>query len=256
MGYEVSFAELGSYGWLFMQPFFRIGAFLMVMPMIGTQLVPMRIRMGLAAVLTLLVIPWVPGVEAAPVLSVGLFVQVAGQVLLGVAMAFVVQLLFQVFVLAGQMMAMQMGLGFASMSDPANGVYVAILSQFYLLLTTLVFMAMNGHLVALEVLIESFRVVPVGAPWPVDSVGALAGLGGWVFSSALLVALPAVTAILIVNLAFGVMTRAAPQLNVFTLGFPFTMLMGLVIIWVSLSGFLGQYERIAAQALAYLRDLI
>lgn len=256
MGFEFSLAEISTFGWQFMQPFFRIGAFLMVMPMIGTQLVPMRVRLGLAILLTLLVLPHVPPQPVQLGLSVANFVGIAIQVLIGILMAFVLQLLFQVFVLAGQMTAMQMGLGFASMSDPANGVFVAILSQFYLMLTTLVFIAMNGHLVALEVLAESFIVLPIGADWRIEGLYDLVGLGGWLFASAMLVALPAVTAILIINMAFGVMTRAAPQLNVFTLGFPFTMLMGLVIIWVSLSGFLGQYSRIAAEALEFTRALL
>jgi flagellar biosynthetic protein FliR len=150
---------------------------------------------------------------------------------------------------------MQMGLGFASMVDPSNGIFVAIISQFYLTLTTLIFLAMNGHLVAVEVLIESFTVLPVSTEWQLGQFFDVARAGTWMFASALFVALPAVTAILIVNFAFGIMTRAAPQLNIFSLGFPFTMLIGLTIMWIGLSGFLPQYQRLVAECLLMIKTM-
>ena len=154
------------------------------------------------------------------------------------------------------MIAMQMGLGFASMIDPTNGVSVAVLSQFYVLLVTLLFLAFNGHLVAFEVLIEGFNFLPVGGGILSQSVlYTIAVAGSWMLSSALLLALPAVTAILIVNFAFGIMTRAAPQLNIFSLGFPFTLMFGLFILWVSLSGFLPQYQQLSAYIFQLLNQL-
>jgi len=183
------------------------------------------------------------------------YVIAAEQILIGVSMAFLVQVLFQIFILAGQMIAMQMGLGFASMIDPANGIFVAIVSQFYLMLTTLMFLAMNGHLVAVEVLVQSFFVFPVGTEWQFQGMFQIASLGTWLFASALFVALPAVTAILIINFAFGIMTRAAPQLNIFSLGFPFTMLVGLVIMLVGLSGFLPQYQLLVSDCLQLMKNL-
>ncbi|MBL4681173.1 MAG: flagellar type III secretion system protein FliR [Pseudomonadales bacterium] len=243
--------------WLsnFLWPFIRISGFFLVMPVIGSRLVSPYVRAGLVTLITFTVMPTLPPMPQVDLLSVQTYVIAAEQLVIGISMAFLIQILFQIFILAGQMIAMQMGLGFASMVDPANGVTVAIISQFYLMLTTLVFMAMNGHLVAIEVLVESFRILPVSAEWQFNGIYHIAASGSWLFASALFVALPAVTAILIINFAFGIMTRAAPQLNVFSLGFPFTMLMGLIILWLGLSGFLPQYNTLVSECLSLLKNI-
>lgn len=243
--------------WLsnFLWPFIRISGFILVMPIIGTRLVSPYVRAGLVTLITFAVIPGLPPMPQVDLLSIQTYSIAAEQLMIGISMAFLVQILFQIFILAGQMIAMQMGLGFASMVDPANGVFVAIISQFYLMLTTLVFMAMNGHLVAIEVLVESFQVLPVSTEWQFNGIYHIAASGSWLFASAVFVALPAVTAILTINFAFGIMTRAAPQLNVFSLGFPFTMLMGLLILWIGLSGFLPQYNSLVTECLTLLRNI-
>jgi flagellar biosynthesis protein FliR len=158
-------------------------------------------------------------------------------------LGFTTVVLFQVFTIAGQFIAMQMGLGFASMVDPTNGISVTIVSQFFLMLVSLTFVAMDGHLVLLSVLIEGFLRAPLGIDCGIPQLSwQIASLGTWMFGGAVLIALPAVTSLLVVNLAFGVMTRAAPQLNVFSLGFPIALLIGLVIIWVALYEFTPQFE--------------
>ncbi len=256
MGMEFTESQLIAMISGFLWPFFRIGAFFMVLPIFGTRLVSAYIRVGLASWLTIAIMPSLPAMPSVDLFSVGSFVVAAEQILIGVSMAFLVQILFQIFILAGQMIAMQMGLGFASMIDPGNGVSVAIISQFYLMLTTLVFLAMNGHLVAIEVMVESFRILPVSIEWHFDNIAfQIVSAGSWLFASAVFVALPAVTAILIINFAFGIMTRAAPQLNIFSLGFPFTMLMGLTIMWIGLSGFLPRYQSLVSECLILLNNL-
>ena len=178
------------------------------------------------------------------------------QMLIGGAMGFAMLMLFQLFVIAGQMISMQMGLGFASMVDPANGISVPVLSQFYLISVTLLYLAMNGHLVAFDVFLESFQTIPISthglAP---DRYWDLANRITWMFTSAMLLALPAITAVLIVNISFGVMTRAAPQMNLFSLGFPIGLLFGLFAIWVLHSDFLPHFQVLSEQAFAYLRQM-
>jgi flagellar biosynthetic protein FliR len=125
------------------------------------------------------------------------------------------------------------------------------------MLTSLLFFASNGHLVIIEILIQGFYVLPVAVEWQsMDRYFHLVSVGSWMFASALFIALPAVTAILIINFSFGVITRAAPQMNVFTLGFPFTMMMGLFIVWISLTGFLPQYQSIVSECLIMLRAMV
>ena len=229
----------------------------MVVPIFGNQLVPTRIRLIFALLFSLAIFPVLPAMVLPDLLSLQSFLLVLKQVLIGVTLGFLLQVFFHIFVMAGQMIAMQMGLGFASMIDPTNGVSVAVVSQFYVLLVTLLFLSFNGHLVIIDVFIEGFYAIPVDKGEVSQSIfWQLAASGSWMLSSALLMALPALTAILIVNFAFGVMTRAAPQLNIFSLGFPFTLVFGIFILWVMFSGFLPQYEKLSAEVFFKLREYL
>ncbi|WP_210395727.1 flagellar biosynthetic protein FliR [Motiliproteus sediminis] len=253
----LSVPELVEWMFRFLWPLFRIGAFVMVVPMIGTQLVPVRIRLGFAVALTLLVMPLLPEVPTPEGLSPQLALIVGQQLLIGFALGFMVQVFFQVFTLGGQLISSQMGLGFASISDPTNGVSVVVLSQFYLMLTMLLFLSMNGHLVLVAVIVDSFTILPLTEGGIAgESLWRLVASGSWMFAGALVLALPAVISLLVVNFAFGIMTKAAPQLNIFAIGFPFTMLFGLFITWVALSDFVGQYHRIATEALDMVGALL
>ena len=238
-------------------PFFRVAAFMMTVPVFGNQLVPLRVRLLLALALSALLMPVLPPVTGFEPLSIQAVIVIAQQILIGAGLGFFVQVFFHIFVMAGQMIAMQMGLGFASMIDPTNGVSVAVVSQFYVLLVTLLFLSFNGHLVALDVFVQGFYYLPlVDSTLHQSAVYTIAAAGSWMLSASLLLALPAVSAILIVNFAFGVMTRAAPQLNIFSLGFPFTLVFGIFILWMAIGGFLPQYESISAELFRELDKLL
>jgi flagellar biosynthetic protein FliR len=132
-------------------------------------------------------------------------------------------------------MAMGMGLGFATAVDPQNGVQVPVIGQYYIVMATLLFLALNGHLVMIQVLIDSFHSLPVGMiGLGQDGLWSLVGWGSRMFAGAVLIALTAMTAMLLVNLAFGVMSRAAPQLNIFGVGFPVMMGAGFVVLMLTL----------------------
>ena len=254
---DIPIAELTAWVSGFLWPLFRITAFFMFMPIISSQLVPARVRMGLAVLITLIISPLLPAMPVFDGLSLTTFLLAGQQLLIGFSMAFIFQMFFQIFVLAGQIIAMQMGLGFASLSDPVNGISVVVLGQFYLMLTMLMFVCMNGHLVVIEVFIESFVTMPVAdESFDRGIFIQLVTWAAWMFSSALMIALPAVCALLVVNFAFGIMNRAAPQLNVFALGFPVSMLVGLVIVFVTLSRFVPQFDQLAEQSLMMMRALL
>lgn len=252
---ELSDTQIAGWVSSFLLPLFRIAAVLMVMPIIGTQLVPQRIRLYMALAITLLLVPVLPEMPQIEMLSLQSILLIAEQIIIGAMLGFSLQLFFHIFVFAGQLVSMQMGLGFASMMDPATGVSVPVLGQFLLMLVSLLFLAMNGHLVVFEVLAESFATLPVGQSLEVGNYAVVAGRLSWVMGAALLLVLPAVSALLVINISFGVMTRAAPQLNIFTIGFPLTLVMGLLIFWASTSDILAQYHRIASEALFVLRGL-
>lgn len=253
--FELSSAQIGAWVGSFLLPLFRISALLMFMPLIGSQLVPSRVRLYLALAICLAIMPSLPPMPAVDAISVQAFIWIAQEILIGAMLGFVLQLFFQIFVIAGQIIAMQMGLGFASMVDPANGISVPVIGQVFTILVTLLFLAMNAHLVVFEVLAESFFTLPVGSGFLLENYWEIAHKLSWVIGAALLLVLPAVTALLVVNLAFGVMTRAAPQLNIFSIGFPLTLVLGLVIVWIGMADFLAQYQMFATEALQFLREM-
>lgn len=253
--FELTNEQIGGWVGQFLLPLFRIASMLMVMPVIGTQLVPIRVRLYLSLAICVVLAPTLPPMPQVDAVSLQAMLLIGEQVLVGVMFGFMLQLYFHLFTVAGQIIAMQMGLGFASMVDPANGVSVPVLGQFLLMLVTLLFLAMNGHLVVFEVLAESFVTLPVGEGLSLDHYWALAGKLTWVIAAGLLMALPVITALLIINLAFGVMTRAAPQLNIFSIGFPLTLVLGMFIFWVGLSDFLAHFQTLTSEALMQLREL-
>jgi flagellar biosynthetic protein FliR len=240
---SVTTGQIEAWVALYLWPFVRIGACVMVAPVFGTSFVPARSRLILAAAITLLVAPLLPTTSVAPLSAAG-FGIVAQQMLIGVAMGFVVQIVFDALAMAGQLLANSMGLSFAFNVDPLRGASTPVLGQFYSIIVTLTFLALNGHLALLEVLVDGFRSLPIG----IDGIGTdglwqITLWGGQIFRGAMLVSLPGVTALLIVNLAFGVVSRAAPSLNLFAIGFPVTLICGLVIVMFGLpsvqSSFIG-----------------
>ncbi|MBB3101827.1 flagellar biosynthetic protein FliR [Azomonas macrocytogenes] len=254
--FELSDTQIGGWVGQFMLPLFRVAALLMSMPVIGTQVVPVRIRLYLSLAITLVLVPALPAMPQVDALSLQTLVLIAQEVLIGVMLGFALQLFFQLFVLAGQLLATQMGLGFASMMDPVNGVSVPVLGQFFNVLVVLLFLTMNGHLVVLDTLAESFTSLPVGEALSSEHYWAVATRLGWVLGAGLLLVLPAITALLVINLAFGLMTRAAPQLNIFSIGLPLTLVLGMVIVWVGLADIFAQYQVFVTDALQWLRELI
>ena len=249
----VDLSSLEALVGIYLLPLFRISAMLMAMPIIGTRLVAVRVRLSLALAVTVLLAPVLPEIPVYDPFSLSTWFVITREILIGVFIGFTLQLLLEVFIVGGQLVSSQMGLGFASMTDPANGASVVALSQFYLILVMLLFILMDGHLVMIEIVAESFYVLPIGiSTIATNSIWELVVQGGWVIAAGLLIALPAITAILVVNFSFGVMTKAAPQLNIFAIGFPLTMVFGLLIVYLSLSSFVGQYDEFAR----YTLDLI
>ena len=228
--------QLGAYLGQFLWPLFRVMGFLMVAPVIGSQLVPTRIRLVIALAISVLIVPVLPDMPQVQALSIQAILLIGQQLLIGLSLGFFLQMVFHTLVLAGQMIAMQMGLGFASMVDPSNGVNVAVVSSFYLMFITMLFISLDGHLTMIEILVQSFYSLPISLEFNFASTSLLSITNSisWIFSSAMIIALPALTALLITNVAFGIMTRAAPQLNIFALGFPVSLLLGVFLMWLSL----------------------
>jgi flagellar biosynthetic protein FliR len=241
----------------FLLPFFRIAGFFMVVPIFGSNLVTMRVRLMIAIVVTLAIsaqIENIPQFEAISLRSVPI---VFKQIIIGVGLGFLVMVFIQVAALAGQIMAMQMGLGFAMMMDPVNGVNTVSIGQLYLMLFTMLYLAVDGHLITMAIMIESFNTLPLHRlELDVGFYRYITESATWMFKSALKIALPAIMALYIVNFTFGVMSRAAQQLQVFSIGFPFTIIYGLVVVWIVLGILLPQFNQIFSELQELMHNLV
>ena len=249
--------ELTSWLATLLWPFMRIGAMFAAVPIFSSRSVPVRIRVLLAFLISWMLIPVIPEPPAVELISAQALLISIHQVLIGIAMGFILQLVFAAFVIAGQSIAMAMGLGFASMIDPQNGMQVPVISQTFLIMATLIFLSLNGHLVLIEVLANSFQNLPVGMLVPSrEGLWQLVTWGSNMFAGGMLIALPAVAALLLVNLAFGVTTRAAPQLNIFAVGFPVMIMVGLSFLILTLPTITAHLSRLMMEAFDLIESFL
>jgi flagellar biosynthetic protein FliR len=244
---------LADYFW----PFVRIGACLMVAPIFGAQFVPRRVRLILAGAITIIVAPLVAQPQVVTPFSITGVVVTLQQVLIGVAVGFTFQLVFDALALGGQLISNSMGLSFAFNVDPLRGASTPVLGQLYMMLVSLTFLALNGHLAIIEVMANGFKTLPVGATGlGHDAIWTIVAWGQQLFVGALSVALPGMTALLVVNLAFGAISRAAPSLNLFAVGFPVTLIFGLMIVYAGLPAVQSTFVESFDKALAMVADLL
>lgn len=238
-------AELNTWIAALVWPLTRILGLIAVAPLFGNRSVPARIKVGLGVMLALIVAPTVPALPALDPMSLPGLLILVQQFIIGLAMGFAMRIVFSAVELAGTITGMTMGLGFATFFDPQSQGQSMVISQFMVLLATLAFLAVNGHLMLLSALAESFFTLPIAS----SGMGApgfeqLASWGGRIFSAGVQLSLPMVAALLITNIALGILTRAAPQLNIFGIGFPITLSVGFIVIALALPYLATPLERL------------
>ena len=236
----------------FYWPLVRVAALFSIAPVIGSPMIPVRIRVIAASLVTMAIISFTGDVPDVDPLSLEGVLVTARELLVGLSMGLLLLFVFGVFTMAGESIAGTMGLGFALMSDPHSGVQVPVLSQFFNVLATLMFLALNGHHALFEMLVRSFEVLPVGIGLGAGSFREIALAGGFIFKGAVMVALPALITMLSLNLVMGVMTRSAPQLNIFSVGFPITMFIGFLVVLITLPGFVLATENLLDHAFSLM----
>jgi flagellar biosynthetic protein FliR len=165
-------------------------------------------------------------------------------------------MMFDALVIGGQTVAMTMGLGFAMLVDPHRGVSVPVLSQFFVIIGILTFLSLNGHLALLQMVADSFELLPVGELVSVASIWWIVQWGSQMFVGAVSIALPAVISILVVNIAFGVMSRAAPTLNLFAIGFPAALLVGFIVLLLSMQSLGAVFGDLVGASLTGVADML
>lgn len=241
----ISLTDAQLNAWLinFIWPLTRILGLLMVAPVFGHRSVPARVKIGLGVFIALIISPTLP-----PMPDVGLgswygLLILVQQFLIGIAIGFIMRIVFAAVDAAGEIIGLQMGLGFASFFDPQSAGQTLVVGRFLNMLALLIFLAVNAHLLMLGVLVESFQILPVSTQ-PLAGAGfyKVAAFGSTIFAVGLQLALPLIAILLMTNLALGILTRSAPQLNIFAIGFPITLGVGLIMLDLTLPYFAPQFE--------------
>ena len=215
-------------------PMIRVSAFLLASPFFSLRAVNVRVRVLLAALLTLMIYPLVDWPIIEPYSAAGLR-EIFNQILIGTVMGMILQIVSGALVVGGQAVSAAMGLGMANMIDPNMG-NVPVISQFFIICSTLIFMGMGGHVLVISLILESFKSLPIGQMIAPDMLMAvLLQWSSMLFLGALLLALPIMVSLLFINIGVGVITRAAPALNIFAVGFPAMIMAGLVLLAASMS---------------------
>ncbi len=233
--FSVSSTQLHAWMVMLLWPAARILAMITIAPLFGHNSVPTTVKLGLGLLLAVAIAPGLPPLpEVAPFSGDGLLVLVQ-QMLIGFALGFAMRLVFSAVELAGELAALSMGLSFSSFFDPLSQSEASSVSQFFGWLALMVFIASNLHLALLATLAKSFVALPISAtPMGMGPFRLLAGYGGQVFMLGLQLAMPIIAALLVTNLALGILNKAAPQLNLFGIGFPVTLGAGFLMISVVL----------------------
>ena len=247
----ISISTAQWYAWIvaFLWPFLRVLGLIVAEPVLGNSNVPPAVKVGLAVLVTLVlapVLPPMPRVE--PASAAGVLIGV-NQLLIGLAMGFAVRIAQTAIEAAGQLAGLQMGLGFAVFFDPQTSAQTAVVGQYLGLFAILTFLSIDGPGLVIAALAQSFTLLPITLQTPAPGgFRVLVEWGGEIFRAGLTVALPVVAALLIANAAVGIMTRAAPQLNIFAIGFPITLAVGFFGLWLALPLIGPSIERLFEQA--------
>lgn len=253
---SVTSAQLDAWMAALIFPLTRILAMIASSPILGNKQVPARIKIGLSVMFAIII---APTIDAMPAVSLnspqGLLIMIQ-QIIIGVAMGFTIRLIFSAVEMAGEMAGLQMGLGFASFYDPVNATHSAIIAQWLGIIAALGFLAMNGHLYMLSALAESFQTLPIGTMMSEKGMYGVVVWGGSIFAYALQISLPILAALLITNIALGILTRAAPQLNLFAVGFPITLAIGFFVLSLSIPYLSPILDRLTQEGLGTMITLI
>ena len=233
----VTFSEAQVMAWItpWVWPFFRLMGLFTSAPVLSLKGIPRRVKMGLALLIVVAAQPSLPEMPAIALNSPEALMVIAQQVLIGLTLGFAARVIFAAIEFAGEIVGLQMGLNFAAFFDPVMATQSTSVSRFYGTCAAWLFVVMNGHLMLTVALVESFTAFPVG-PDPLEFIRVLQPQvwGAEVFRLGLWVSLPIVAMLMLVNLVLGLVARVAPQMNIFSVGFPITIGVGLTGLWLTL----------------------
>ena len=242
--------------WALVFVMIRIGAAFVVAPVFGAVSIPLPVRVSLSGAIGIFVLAVHPVTPPAQIFAVATFLAVAAEALVGLAIGFVLQIAFSATLVAAEIIGGSMGLGFANTIDPQNGRSTPALGQFFSVMLTLLFLSVDGHLVLVELLVKSYQTMPPGTWLAADRLKQIALFGGYAFLAGMLLALPVGFLLLCLNLVVGMVSRAAPALNLFSVGLPASLAVGVIALAVAFPA-MGDYMLvIIREALAATQGLV
>lgn len=225
-------------------PLTRILGMIAAAPIFNHNSLPVQVKLGLGVMLTLIIMPTLPPLPQFDIFTLQGLLILTHQLFIGIAIGFSMRLVFSAVEMSGQLIGMTMGFGFASFYDPNTQGQSTALNQLLVLLTMLIFLSLDGHLVMISILANSFITMPIVAQGGGINPLQVAQWGEMVFSAGLMLAMPALAALLMTNIALAILTRTAPQLNLFGIGFPVTLSMGFIVVALALPQMLRPIENL------------
>lgn len=256
-GLDFGFGPLEAEFWRWMFVMTRIGAAMLAAPIFGASGVPMQVRVVVTGAIAALVCNWTHVQVPVALLSAQGLLWVAGEVLVGLTLGFVLQLSFAAPVMAAEVIGGGMGMSMAAAADPNTGAHSTALGQYFTVVLTLIFLSLGGHLQWLDLVIESYKTFPPGETWlGTERIGVIVGFGSEMFLTAVAIALPVTLVLLIVQLVAGVLSRSAPALNLFSLGLPAGVLAGLAALIISAPMVADQFAELTTQAIRQTGEVL
>ena len=254
---DFGFGGIEAEFWRLVFAMTRIGAAMLAAPFFGAGSVPMQLRVIAAAAVAVMVCGWTSLATPPDLFSAQGMVTIAGELLVGLSLGFVLQVCFAAPTVAAEVIGGTMGMSMASAVDPGSGAQSPALGQYFAVVLTLVFFGIGGHLQWISLLIESYRVFPPGRTWlGAARMGEIAGFAALMFATAVAIALPVTLILLLVQVVTGVLSRSAPSLNLFALGLPAGVLAGLAALIVSAPLVSDQMLDLTNSAIAASRSLL
>lgn len=234
----------------------RVTGFLLVAPILSSSYIPTTIKIVVAFIISLFIFPLVEvPINIDPMSLAGLLI-IVQQILIGVILGTILQLVFNAIIIAGENIALTMGLGFAQLSDPVNGITIPVISQALTIFASLYFLALDGHIALIHLLVDSFTVLPITSALSMDTIVSLLDWSSRMFVGAVMISIPAVTALLIINVAMGLMTRVAPQMNIFSVGLPVTLGLGFIFILATLPVIMRVFQNMLNDAFSTILQIL
>ena len=253
---SITSAQLDAWLSALIFPLARILAMIASSPILGNRQVTTRVKVGLSVLLTIIVAPTIGDMPAVAIGSAQGLLIIIQQIIIGIAMGFTMRLIFTAVEMAGELIGLQIGLGFASFYDPINATHSIVIAQWLGVIMILAFLSMNGHLLMLAALVESFHTLPIGNMMSDKAFYGVVSWGASIFAYALQISLPVLAALLITNIALGILTRAAPQLNLFAVGFPLTLAIGFFVLALSIPYAVPLLDRLMQEGLGTVLKLM